>query len=1009
MNPTLLRATAAAIAFCSIPLANVRGQSLVRDINTSTSGTPVSHSDPGPMTTWNGTTWFFATRSGFGRRLWKTDGTAAGTAITGPLALAGVTPGAFGPDLGSHMYFTVDNGGLPQLWRTDGTDAGTALFLALSEGPRNPVTRQLVRVGGQMFFRAHDTVHGEELWVTDGTAAGTHMTRDLLPGPLDSVPNAMIAFQGRCFFASNGLPTSLGGRTLWASDGTEAGTVQVGPVELQPSQFAVLGSQLFFSGRDASADFELWSSDGTPAGTSRFLDLAVGASSAPRDLVAVGGQLFFTANDVVNGRELWVSDGTVGGTNRIDLVPGALGSDPAGLSAFGNRVLFAADDGASGVEPWISDGTVAGTYRLADVAAGASSSDPRDFRPVGALALFSAIDPVAGREPWVTDGTPAGTFRLRDVHPGAAAPASNHLALGFCANGTFALFAGDDGAVGNELWRTDGTTAGTQLLLDLNTVAAGSSPTNLLGWRQRLYFAADDGIHGRELWTSDGTTAGTQLLVDLAPGAASSNPEPLFPFDDRLVFLADQVVGAETRRRLHATDGSAAGTTPLPDLGGSVVEAVTANGQLVALTRSATSSTLWALDALATVPLATFSHPGGEPRPGDLVVHDGAVWFRGLDAAAGAELWRTDGTAAGTVRVHDLRPGTASSRPEHLTMSSGRLYFTANDGIAGTELWMLNGAAPTLVKDLTPGPGSSSPERLVDGGTFLAFETSAGLHRTDGTALGTYSIYGMLPLEPVTRVQDRLFFSTHRGFGSEPWVTDGTLAGTQSLGDLWAGGGFSMTLGDVFAACGSSRIALFSAHNGVHGNEPWITDGTEAGTHMLADLDMVSPIGSYPRDFTRAGATMFFSATVPGIGRELYAVRLVDTGATLAEPYGSGCPGTGGLVPRVAALGEPTLGNPAFALQVEDGFPGSFAMLALSAAPAYLVAGGCHYEIALPPLLTILLPTDPAGGATLPLPIPNDPALRGVPLFLQFGVFDPAGSVFGIASHTHGIELMING
>jgi ELWxxDGT repeat protein len=104
-------------------------------------------------------------------------------------------------------------------------------------------------------------------------------------------------------------------------------------------------------------------------------------------------------------------------------------------------------------------------------------------------------------------------------------------------------FSAMDGVHGRELWRSDGTVAGTTLVADLAPgFASGAPRSSLVAWGGRLYFAADDGVHGQELWSSDGTAAGTRLEIDLAAGAAGSSPTDLTLADNRLFFAADDGV-----------------------------------------------------------------------------------------------------------------------------------------------------------------------------------------------------------------------------------------------------------------------------------------------------------------------------------------------------------------------------------------------------------------------------------------------------------------------------------
>src|SRR5690606_38814014 len=80
----------------------------------------------------------------------------------------------------------------------------------------------------------------------------------------------------------------------------------------------------------------------------------------------------------------------------------------------------------------------------------------------------------------------------------------------------------------------------------------------------------------------------------------------------------------------------------------------------------------------------------------------------------GSELWRTDGTVAGTIQVRDILPGTSSPSIAYLTPLGNQVFFRANDGTAGSELWKSDGtpAGTVMVADLLPGTSSSSPTNI---------------------------------------------------------------------------------------------------------------------------------------------------------------------------------------------------------------------------------------------------------------------------------------------------------
>ena len=99
-------------------------------------------------------------------------------------------------------------------------------------------------------------------------------------------------------------------------------------------------------------------------------------------------------------------------------------------------------------------------------------------------------------------------------------------------------FAASDAAHGDELWQSDGTTAGTVLVKDLNPGIKNSAPRSLTVSGTKLYFSAVSPTAGNELWVSDGTAAGTKVVKDLNPGMLGSNPTSLTNVNGTLFFVA---------------------------------------------------------------------------------------------------------------------------------------------------------------------------------------------------------------------------------------------------------------------------------------------------------------------------------------------------------------------------------------------------------------------------------------------------------------------------------------
>ncbi len=401
----------------------------------------------------------------------------------------------------------------------------------INTGSQSSYISKIIPVNNNIFFRANDGLSGFELWKSDGTTTGTSLIKDMNPNGdgLNSLFNSPFAVLNNTIFFAGG--DNMNGIELWKSDGTSVGTMMIKDIYpgsstsiRTPGEMVQLNGNIYFSADDGNASDELWQTDGTSFGTTLVKDIASVGGSYIKYLTRSNNTLFFSADDFSHGAELWKTDGTSGGTVMVKNIETSGGSYPQFLIDVNGILYFAAYTSAHGKELWKSDGTDAGTMMVKDINPGSANSinytNVNNFINVNGTLYFSADDGVNGIELWKTDGTDAGTVMIKDIRPGSAGGLDLSNYKTFMNINNTLYFTANDGVIGTELWKTDGTPAGTVLVKDLRPGSMGSDPKELINFNNVLYFNANNSVS--RLWKSDGTAGGTNMINSQAPGSPTS-------------------------------------------------------------------------------------------------------------------------------------------------------------------------------------------------------------------------------------------------------------------------------------------------------------------------------------------------------------------------------------------------------------------------------------------------------------------------------------------------------
>jgi len=425
----------------------------------------------------------------------------------------------------------------------------------------------------------------------------------------------------------------------------------------------------------------------------------------------------------------------------------------------GKLLFFATDELDYNYELWTSDGTDAGTAMLLDITGNADGSildnsywGPQFLDRMPTVyndeLYFLANDGPHGMEIWKTDGTAAGTKMLKDIYPGPNGFFSPYFYYPYFTemDGTL-YFSANDGVHGWELWKTDGTEEGTEMVVDISADNVyGSNPDHLINFNGTLIFTARDDVYGYEISKSDGTAAGTELIKDIVPGingamnnGYANSIDPQFTVSgDYLYFVGRLDETLPVMYYLYRTDGTDAGT-------------MTLNNDLQSISNFC-----------------------------DIA---GTCYFYAFDGDyEHSSLWKSDGTPGGTDMV--ITDGIAASTEGRSFYNfNNKLYFygyttdftayglAKSDGTeAGTEMvysFEGLGSIPTVYNFNSDG---SSPYFFYHALKKISESAmSVRMVQTNGTTDGTIVYAGAQPFRSTTFLDGDLYFPGIDSTADETW------------------------------------------------------------------------------------------------------------------------------------------------------------------------------------------------------------------------------------------------
>lgn len=706
--------------------------------------------------------------------------------------------------------------------------------------PIIPSSLNYIDRGSYILFAKNNSANGNELWRTDNTPGGTYLVKDICVGTCSADPNGFVEMGGFVYFVAKESASS--GSVIYKTDGTLSGTTKI----FEYSQISII------AGHENSES--IFSFNYCPPSTNN-------CNGPSTTFIASSDRIFFVLYNSTNPaieKYTWFStQGSISSTRSLAPV-----DDPPRLTSYfnGNIVVSNEDelfrwDGTTnnawiritGNAGWNCGGTISGTYTIA----GKFYFICYDYN-LGGNRIFTMA----------SDFSYTGTGLLTGFS------VTNVSALG----ASYYYYYIWDG-INSDIYRTDGTVGGTVKVLDGIT----SYSTVLGNVNSKTIMHS-----GTNIYQTDGTLSGTSVIKTIA---VANTTVPLGSIGGFFYFQVDG--------QLFKTDA------PLIGVGSTAVLSPDGEDFLLASALGSAGGYLffkgktasrgiesWRIDPSGNIQLISERNSGVANSHGTGVYNFlGSTFINSVDDV-GNMLYKLDGSLNTTKsEIKYWANPLYKDWIQSILVHNGKLYWTQFSGQNASELKSFSVADGLKTETSIASYGSynwqtllgSAGNSIIFSGYLTMFDHRYGLSYNPQTATLT-TMTGIIPkylvkLDNNLSVISSKSITTFSNTDWEPWVTNGTIAGSTLLSDIVAGtsGSSPEILGIV-----NSKV-LLSTSLGIYK-----TDGTAPGTTFI-----VQPgFSAVPVSPVVLGNKIVFFGTTAAEGREIWVAD--ESGSNILVNIGAG-------------------------------------------------------------------------------------------------------------------------